>query len=255
VTRQSAAPEALRRPDPQLGVFETMLVVDGLAVDLDAHRERLERSVRALFGEAPPEDAERLVREEAALLALGRVRIAVAPGATGALRAEVRSAAVDRDVVFPSWEGAARLAPLTVPGGIGEHKWVDRELLDAADRSSGAVSLVVDVDDTVLEASRANVFAVLGGSVVTPELDGRILPGVARRRVLDVLRNEGVRCEERPLGLGELLAADEVFLTGSIRGVEPVVSCGERTWTEGLLRARAARALARRWGIAETAAA
>jgi para-aminobenzoate synthetase/4-amino-4-deoxychorismate lyase len=75
----------------------------------------------------------------------------------------------------------------------------------------------VDEDGSVLEASRANVFVVENGSVVTPPADGRLLPGVTRARVVELA---GVR--EEPIDLDRLHAADEVFLTGSVRGVEPV---------------------------------
>ena len=42
------------RPDPSLGVFETLLVENGVAVNLDAHIARLARSVKELYGETLP---------------------------------------------------------------------------------------------------------------------------------------------------------------------------------------------------------
>jgi branched-subunit amino acid aminotransferase/4-amino-4-deoxychorismate lyase len=38
-----------RRPDPQQGVFETLLVLNGRPIELDAHLARLEASLKALF--------------------------------------------------------------------------------------------------------------------------------------------------------------------------------------------------------------
>jgi len=73
----------------------------------------------------------------------------------------------------------------------------------------------------VLEASRASVFAVIEGVPVTPPADGRILPGVTRARVLALAERLGLAPAERELRMDELIAADEVFLVGSVRGVEP----------------------------------
>ncbi len=77
--------------------------------------------------------------------------------------------------------------------------------------------LLVDLDGLVLEAAWANVLAILDdGTTVTPPLDGRILPGTTRARVVAA---GGVH--ERPLALAELLAAREVLLTSALRGVVP----------------------------------
>jgi anthranilate synthase component 2 len=57
----------------------------------------------------------------------------------------------------------------------------------------------------------------------TPLLDGRILPGVSRGRVLDAARDCGVEFEETTLNLDDLLEADEVFLTNALRGIQPAI--------------------------------
>jgi branched-subunit amino acid aminotransferase/4-amino-4-deoxychorismate lyase len=93
---------------------------------------------------------------------------------------------------------------------------------------------VIDADGAVLEASRANLFLVTGGVVVTPRADGRLLPGVTRRRVLDLAVEAGLEVREAIVTLGDLAAADEVFLTGSVRGIEPVRGCdGAGEWGPG----------------------
>jgi len=83
------------------------------------------------------------------------------------------------------------------------------------------------------------VFAVLAGTVVTPPLDGRILPGTVRAQVLRVLAEEPTPVAERPLPLAELGTATEVFASSSVRGVQPVVACaGVGTWPVGPLAPR-----------------
>jgi para-aminobenzoate synthetase / 4-amino-4-deoxychorismate lyase len=204
------------RPDALRGVFETLLVQAGQPVELDAHLGRITASLDAVFGLRPPDDLRALVSERAHGLPLARLRVTVAPGA----RPDIRVAEVAPEVVFPA--GGPRLEPLVIPGGLGAHKWADRTRVASAEHDPGTVPLILDADGTVLEASRANVFLVSGGVLVTPAADGRLLPGVTRRRVLALARAAGIPVAERGVGHAELLAADEVFLTGSVRGVEPL---------------------------------
>ena len=96
----------------------------------------------------------------------------------------------------------------------------------------GSLTLVLDADEEVLEASRANVFAVEGAVLVTPAADGRILPGVARARAIEAAHSLGIELREEALGIDRLIAAGEAFLTGSVRGVEPVRSIGDAELTE-----------------------
>ncbi len=211
-------------PDREIGVFETILVVQARPVEFDAHLARLGSSVRELFGSDVPSNARELVLERAAPLALGRLRLTVAPEAGGALAAEIVTAEVDPGNVFPSWERATPLRPFVIPGGLGAHKWADRDGIawTEATEPDGYLPLVLDTGEEVLEASRANVFAVDGDALITPPADGRILPGVARARAIDVARSLGIEVREQALSVERLIAGGEAFLTGSVRGVEPV---------------------------------
>jgi len=200
------------RPDPALGVFETVLVQDGRPMTLEAHLERLAASIHELYGAAPPPTlvagavaAAAQTRERSRLRVLadpnGRVRITVSPaGPPYALQ-------------YP-----ARLEPFTLPGGLGAHKWRDRGLLDALAASArGAVPLLVDTDGCVLEAAYANVWIVEGDELITPPTDGRILPGTMRAAL--VAGDRAVRVQ--PIELERLAEADAVFLTSSISGRHP----------------------------------
>ena len=227
------------------GVFETLLVRDGRPVELDAHLARLEASLGVVFSAPLPRGAGRLVREHAAGIGLGRLRLAVDPAGIA-----VRVAEVPAELLFPDWERALWLVPLEVRGGIGAHKWADRRLLEAAEAraGAGALPLVVDGDGTVLEASRGNVFLVAGGTLVTPRADGRLLPGITRRRVLELAGEAGLDVRETVVKLGDLPAADEVFVTGAVRGIEPVRGCdGEARWHEAPTASLLAERLRRLW--------
>jgi para-aminobenzoate synthetase / 4-amino-4-deoxychorismate lyase len=229
-------------PDQQQGVFETLLVVDGRPVELAAHLSRLGASLRTLFGAYVPEGTDDAVRDRARDLELGRLRVTVVPDGPSGPAADIRVAAVEPSIVFPA--AGVCVTQLLVPGGWGAHKWADRGPLAAAE-SDGSIPLVVDHEGTVLEASRANVFIVESGAIVTPPTDGRILPGVTRSRLLALLD-----AREEIISLQRLTDADEVFLSGSVRGVEPVAVCRRaRVWEPGPVTRSAADELRRHWEV------
>jgi para-aminobenzoate synthetase / 4-amino-4-deoxychorismate lyase len=208
----------LSRPDPAGGVFSTILVREGAPVDLGAHLARLRESVRDLYGQELPPDLEQRVLAAARPHDRARLRAvaAPAPGAKAAVEVEARP------FPDPLDQEPVRLAPAVLPGGLGAHKWRDRRLLDGLERRLGAVALLVDLDGEVLEAAHANVWIVEGDRLVTPPLDGRLLPGTARARLL-ADPPAGLDVVEEPISLHRLAAADELWLTSSLRGVHRAV--------------------------------
>jgi para-aminobenzoate synthetase/4-amino-4-deoxychorismate lyase len=211
------------RPDPVAGVLETILVRDGVAIALEAHLARLADAAAALYDVALPEALAALVRHTA-LEQGGPCRLRVLLDPTGEIGLQVAPLPAQGD-------GTQRLLALAVPGGLGNRKWRDRQLIDALDDRAaevGAVPLLVDLDGGVLETTRANVLAWIDGTLVTPPLDGRILPGATRARALAWAGELGIPVAERPLGLAELGAADAVLTTGALRGLQPVTALADR---------------------------
>src|SRR5262249_1514261 len=148
------------------GVFETMLVVAGRVVELDAHLARLSASVATLYGCDLPNEARVSAMERARAVEHAKLRLSFMPAERGAAagassRPELRLATeeVEPAAVFPGPERGVGLRSITVDGGLGEHKWVDRRLLDraAASLSPGELPLLLDAEGSVLEASRASV--------------------------------------------------------------------------------------------------
>ena len=241
----SAPPHA----DPGRGVFETMLVIAGRAVELDAHLGRLSASVESLYGAPLPERSRGLVVDRAAELERGKLRLTVVPAAR-ALRLRVDAEEVDPGSVFPAAERAASLRSSVVAGGLGEHKWADRDLLERiAAASPGELPLLLDADGAVLEASRASVFVVKRGRLATPPTDGRILPSIARQQAIEVAAAMEIETSEERLTTDDLQSA-EVFLTGSVRGIEPANTLdGAELAPPGEISAQLAAALRRRWRV------
>lgn len=212
-------------PDPARGVFETFLVVEGTLIEREAHFARLGASIAVLFGAALTDETREAVEAHARDMGIGRLRVSLAPiGDEGELTREIVTAEVDPALIFPGPERAVVTHSVLVEGGLGLHKWADRDLIGEAEAKldAGEVPLLVDRGGVVLEASRANVFAIRGETLVTPPADGRLLPGIARRRVMEAADACGLLPHETELTIDDLRAADEVLLAGSVRGIEPV---------------------------------
>lgn len=239
-------------PDRTRGLFETLLVLEGEPVELGAHLDRLAASLKALFGATLPAGVAEEAGAHARPFDLGRLRITVDRIDSGP-RLTLAAEGVDPGDFFPTWERGAKLSSLQRPGGLGRHKWADRRALDGVE--AGTVSLLFDRGDEVLEAGRASLFAAIDGVLVTPRADGRILPGIARAGAIAAAREAGIAVAERRLTREELLAADEVFLTGSVRGVEPARALdGAPLPAATELSRRVGARLRRRWMTAGAAA-
>lgn len=236
-----------RHPDRTRGIFETLLVVGGEPVELAAHLDRLERSLGAIYSQTLPPEAEKEVRGAARGFHLGRLRLTLAPLEDG-LRIDLLAGVVDPEAVFPTRGVKLRTHPIA--GGLGAHKWVDRKGINRPGRDE-AGALILDRGE-VLEAGWANVFAVRKGTLFTPPLDGRLLPGTTRAALLQLAAEEGIEKREESLQPEDLLSAEEVFLTGSIRGIEPALELdGQPLAGSSEISDRLASGLRRRWGPAD----
>jgi para-aminobenzoate synthetase/4-amino-4-deoxychorismate lyase len=226
--RPPAASRALTRdrarPDPARGVFETLLVRDGIAVRAAEHLARLAESASTCWGAALPGGlAERVAEAASDATADQRtatLRLIVDPptGPTGPLTVEVEIGP-PRHRTLP-----VALVPFTLPGGLGAHKWRDRRVLDTLARiAGGATPLLLDGDGGVLEAAWGSVFLLDGDGLRTPPLDGRLLPGVTRAAVLRAAAEVGLAAREGSFGFAGLAAADGILLSSALAGVVPAV--------------------------------
>ena len=83
------------------------------------------------------------------------------------------------------------------------------------------------------EVGAMNVFFKINGEIITPKLEGSILPGVTRRSAIELLRSEGYTVTERRISIDEVSEAhdsgklEEMFGTGTAAVVSPV---GELYW-------------------------
>ena len=122
----------------------------------------------------------------------------------------------------PLWTFAISPVRIASADMLNRHKTNWREIYDGEfKRLSGACDEVIfrNEKDEVVEGSRTNIFARSGGKLVTPPLSSGALDGCLRRQLIE--RGE---CEERVLMRPDLMAAEEIFLGNSLRGLVPAAA-------------------------------
>jgi branched-chain amino acid aminotransferase len=88
-------------------------------------------------------------------------------------------------------------------------------------------------ENLLAEGCVSNVFLVKEGQLYTPPVQTPVLPGIARRTVIELAEAADIPCHEQPLAIDDLLAADEVFLTNVIMEVLPVTAVEAHTVATG----------------------
>ncbi len=232
-----------------LGLFESMLAIDGTPVFPERHLARLRQSGRRLDWsiEIPCFSTvvtELLVRNG---LATGHARIRLIVTAGSGPNNDL-AAGADRLIwmaAFPASDAPASLAVCLSPWPRNEHSplagmksacYAENLIaLDHARRHGFEETIFLNTAGHLCEAATANLFLVRDGVLLTPSLDSGCLPGIAREVLLELAVRHGIPTEERNLTLDDLHAADEIFLSSSTRGVIRVDQVSERRLEPGAL--------------------
>lgn len=232
-----------------LGLFETLLALDGVPVFADRHLERLRKGCGRLGWDLALADFHETAGELLARnhLTSGRARIRLAVTA-GSGPLHDLTPGNDRLVWMAALPAGDVPASLTV--NLSPWPRNERSPLAGLKCASYAENLValdharrLGFDETVFlntagqlcEAATANLFLVKNGALLTPHPDSGCLPGITRGLVLELARRQRISCVERLPGLGDLEAADEVFLTSSTRGPVAVSRFREQEFPPGPL--------------------
>jgi len=93
-------------------------------------------------------------------------------------------------------------------------------------------AVMLDVDGFVSETNATNIFFVKKGSLLTPHADS-CLPGITRKNVIELAKENNVSLTERRISIAEMYSADEVFVTGSMGELTPVLNIDGRTIGNG----------------------
>lgn len=226
------------------GVYEVVRVARGSFVEAERHLRRLRRSLRAIGLPALQIEPLAVAKE-----LLSRNRLAQGDAV---VYLQVSRGAAQRQHAFPPTPVAPTVLMTVTPfqsrpqlaerGAAAitqpDLRWSRCDIKSvnllpnvlAAQRAAeaGAFEAILLRDGVVTEATRSNVFAVLGGVIRTHPTGPLILPGVTREVVLELAAEARLSVSEEVLTAAELERADEVFVTGTTSDVMPVVTLDGR---------------------------
>src|SRR5216683_897079 len=213
------------------GVFETIKVAGGVPFAMTRHLARLRRSALGLG--LPEPDIEQIRDGALAVIAasggppLARLRVTVTGGKSplGSERgdspvtaivamAEQTKPAPAVDVVTVPWPRNERGAL----SGLKTTSYGENVLaLAYAAQHGGAEAIFANSVGNLCEGTGSNVFVVQAGRLLTPPLTAGCLAGVTRALVI-----EWAGAVEEDLPADALATADEAFLSGTTRDVQPI---------------------------------
>jgi 4-amino-4-deoxychorismate lyase len=227
------------------GLFETIRFVDGRAPLWARHMQRLSASCERL--RLPPPDERLLAREAAEVVggaadAVVRITLTRGPGERGyVMPVSPRPCRIVAAFAAPAMEAAPyrdgvrlrlcrlRLAEQPALAGMKHLNRLEQVLARSEwDDPAIADGVLLDASGRVVSTTMANLFAVIGGRLVTPSLERCGVAGVARAEVLAVRETD-----VRDLSPGELLQASELFLSSSVRGILPVQALADTVYVPG----------------------
>lgn len=225
------------------GLFETMRAQGGIVFRFEHHIARLQHGLAALGIPAPPDLRDWVLRAvRAAGTSRSSVRITVTRGVGPAGLAppgDVHPTTIVTVGPLPA------LPPSVYEDGLSAHVASGRRneraataglktiaytdsvaALLEAHRAGADEALFLDTDDHCSEATASNLFVWTGSILLTPPRTCGALPGITRAVIFELAPALGLPAAERVFGVDDLLAAEEAFLTSTLRGVAPLVRVG-----------------------------
>jgi branched-chain amino acid aminotransferase len=122
-----------------------------------------------------------------------------------------------------------------VRGGVGEAKTPGNyaaSLYAAEQAHKHGYTQVLWLDgieqEYIEEVGAMNIFFVINGELITPMLNGSILPGITRDSVMGLAKMWGIKVSERKIGISEVINVhadgelDEIFGSGTAAVISPV---------------------------------
>jgi len=229
-------------------VWEGLRVYDGRIAALDGHLERLQNSAKTLaFADVPSSDEVRSAIF-ATLEANGmrdnvHIRLTLTRGekVTSGMNPRLNQSGCTL-IVLAEWkppvysdEGIRVITASTrrnttqcLDSKIHHNNLLNNILASIEANVAGVdCAIMLDVNGFISETNDTNLFLVKGGHVLTPHADS-CLPGLTRQMILRICADQNIRATERNLSLTELYTADEVFTSGTMGELTPVLEADGR---------------------------
>jgi len=236
------------------GVFESILVTNGVAFKLKEHIDRLYDSAKAICLDIPMSKEEMMKTVVDVVRANGfrdaYIRLIVTRG-VGDLGLDPRKCqrptiviVVDKIKLYDEEAWSKGLTAIIssvrrdrVDATTHEVKSMNylNNILAKLEANAVGADEAIMLDDRgfVSEGTADNVFIVKNGVIYTPPRTCGALPGITRARVIELAEELGYKVVEKDVTPAELWTADEVFLTGTAAGIVPVTKIAGRVVGDG----------------------
>src|SRR6266516_2689933 len=214
-------------------VWEGLRLYGGRIFRLDEHLARLRRSAKALAFEQVPSDEE-IIGQIGATLRANRMTDNVhirlnQSGPTLIVLAEHKPPVYDSSGITLVTASVRRPPPDCLDPKIHHNNLLPSILAKIEANVAGADDAVVlDQRGFVAETNATHLFLVAGGRLATPATTA-CPEGITRAAVLELAEGAGIGCNVGDLSLTQFYAADEVFVTGTMGGLTPVIAIDGRT--------------------------
>lgn len=234
-------------------VWEGLRVYSGRVLSLDRHLQRLRESAKALaFADIPSAasvkaaimetlEANQMRDEAHVRLTLSRgekITSGMDPrlnrkGACLIVLAEWKPPVYEQSGIRLITASTRRNAPQHLDSKIHHNNLLNNILAKIEANVAGADDAVMlDNAGFVSETNATNMFMLKGGKLLTPHADS-CLPGITRETVLKLAAQLGMPCVERNLSITEFYNADQVFTTGTMGELTPVLDIDHRPIENG----------------------
>ncbi|MEI6947840.1 aminotransferase class IV [Paraflavisolibacter sp. H34] len=232
------------------GVFETIKVYAGHILLAAFHFDRLFLSLRLLKMEVPSSLNRQELSDQVLQLCRrnhcldrARVRLAVYRGDDNVANYVLEAfplAAESSRLNEQGW--TLELFPYArkscdALGNLKTANYLPFVLADLYAREKGVDEcLLLNVENRICEASKANIFLVRNNEVHTPALHQGCVNGVMRRFLIERLKQNNIVVHQHELTEDLLKEAEEVFLTNAINGIRWVQRYHQSTYTRHFIQ-------------------
>jgi branched-chain amino acid aminotransferase group I len=236
-------------------VWEGLRVYKGRIAELDGHLQRLQNSAKALAFAAVPssEDVREAIfstLEANAMRDEAHIRLTLTRGekSTSGMNprfnqsgcclivlAEWKPPVYSDDGIRVITASTRRNTPQCLDSKIHHNNLLNNILASIEANVAGVDSaIMLDIDGFVSETNDTNLFIVRDGEVLTPYADA-CLPGLTRRMILKICGEQNIPAAECRLSITEIYSADEVFTSGTMGELTPVLEADGRIIGDGAL--------------------
>jgi branched-chain amino acid aminotransferase len=234
-------------------VWEGLRLYNGRIFRLDEHLARLRRSARALAFEHVPSDEEIIAEIRRTLAANNmtdnvHIRLTLTRGVkvtsgmdprlnqsgpTLIVLPEHKPPVYDEGGITLITASVRRTSPDSLDPKIHHNNLITSILAKIEANIAGADDAVMlDHRGFVAETNATNIFLVTDGRLGTPA-PVACPEGITRQAVLDLASDAGIACTVGDFSLTQLYTADELFVTGTMGGLAPVLALDGRTIGNG----------------------